>query len=327
MLHIGDSHVQADYFSGQVRKRLQAHFGNAGRGLIFPYRMANSWGPIDFGFAYSGLWQYSSIVKPGGAGNIGYSGFAVSTVQNGTVEIRVRKKNENLEFSQVRILGNNTSFLPQYSKTNFSAYKLDHSTVIDFEGLEDSVVLRPLLSSKPVDLGGFVLTNGQPGLLYHAIGINGASTLHFERSEYKGQEASELRPDLIIVSLGTNDAYVPPSSFCSSCIYGRYLQLIRSIKASNPGVSLLLTVPPDHYYQRNYPSKNLNQIIDIIYEVGSEENTAIWDLYRLMGGAGSIAEWRHMGLAQRDLVHFTEEGYTLQGDWLFEALMHHYQVE
>src|SRR5688572_27140196 len=39
VIHIGDSHIQADLFSGRVRSLLQdsAVFGNGGRGLIFPY--------------------------------------------------------------------------------------------------------------------------------------------------------------------------------------------------------------------------------------------------------------------------------------------------
>jgi len=40
--HIGDSHIQADHFSGAMRQKLQVKFGNGGRGLIFPYRVAKS---------------------------------------------------------------------------------------------------------------------------------------------------------------------------------------------------------------------------------------------------------------------------------------------
>src|ERR1043166_9448328 len=33
--HIGDSHIQADFFTGVVRQHFHLDFGNAGRGLIF----------------------------------------------------------------------------------------------------------------------------------------------------------------------------------------------------------------------------------------------------------------------------------------------------
>src|ERR1700722_15048738 len=47
IVHIGDSHIQADILSGTVRNKLQQYFGNAGRGLIFPYQLAKSNAPAD----------------------------------------------------------------------------------------------------------------------------------------------------------------------------------------------------------------------------------------------------------------------------------------
>ncbi|HWY97761.1 MAG TPA: hypothetical protein VNY36_01640 [Bacteroidia bacterium] len=39
IVHIGDSHLQADFFTSWVRQHLQQDYGNGGRGLIFPYRV------------------------------------------------------------------------------------------------------------------------------------------------------------------------------------------------------------------------------------------------------------------------------------------------
>ena len=38
IVHIGDSHIQADFLTAVVRNGFQEFFGNAGRGLVFPYR-------------------------------------------------------------------------------------------------------------------------------------------------------------------------------------------------------------------------------------------------------------------------------------------------
>ena len=46
--HIGDSHIQADFLSGTIRQKIQLKFGNAGRGLIFPYRAAKSNEPSSY---------------------------------------------------------------------------------------------------------------------------------------------------------------------------------------------------------------------------------------------------------------------------------------
>src|SRR5688500_6243657 len=38
IVHIGDSHIQADFLTSPVRRNFQRQFGNAGRGLIVPGR-------------------------------------------------------------------------------------------------------------------------------------------------------------------------------------------------------------------------------------------------------------------------------------------------
>src|SRR4051812_38709684 len=48
IIHIGDSHIQADYMTDVVRKHLQHDFGNAGRGLIVPCRVAGTNEPSNF---------------------------------------------------------------------------------------------------------------------------------------------------------------------------------------------------------------------------------------------------------------------------------------
>mgnify|MGYP006210915005 CR=1 FL=1 len=42
IVHIGDSHIQADLMTNFIRKKLQEEFGNAGRGFIFPYSLART---------------------------------------------------------------------------------------------------------------------------------------------------------------------------------------------------------------------------------------------------------------------------------------------
>ena len=43
-----------------------------------------------------------------------------------------------------------------------------------------------------------------------------------------------------------------------------------------------------------------------------------------MGGLYSMRNWEHAGLAQTDKVHFTNDGYKLIGDLLYNALISRY---
>src|SRR5689334_4698676 len=64
IVHIGDSHIQADLLTAVVRNGLQDFFGNSGRGLVFPYQLAQSNAPDDIFSSSSTRWQYNRLAHP-----------------------------------------------------------------------------------------------------------------------------------------------------------------------------------------------------------------------------------------------------------------------
>lgn len=48
IVHIGDSHVQAEGNTSRTRRALQLRFGSAGRGLVAPLRLAGTNAPADY---------------------------------------------------------------------------------------------------------------------------------------------------------------------------------------------------------------------------------------------------------------------------------------
>ena len=62
-----------------------------------------------------------------------------------------------------------------------------------------------------------------------------------------------------------------------------------------------------------------------MYELAAEFDAAIWDFNKIMGGDYSMRAWQSHGLAQKDLVHYTEEGYNVMGTLLYEAIMKSYE--
>jgi len=79
ILHIGDSHIQADWFSGQTRVELQREFGNAGRGLVFPYHVAGSNSPSDVYSKSNYEWEAYRNIHNQDKYEIGVSGFVIAT--------------------------------------------------------------------------------------------------------------------------------------------------------------------------------------------------------------------------------------------------------
>ena len=48
ILHVGDSHIQAEGSTSRTRALLQSKFGAAGRGLVTPFRLAGTNQPLDY---------------------------------------------------------------------------------------------------------------------------------------------------------------------------------------------------------------------------------------------------------------------------------------
>jgi lysophospholipase L1-like esterase len=323
--HIGDSHIQADFLTGAIRRKLHERFGNAGRGFVFPYKIAQSWGPLDIKFTHTGEWHYCDIKRNTSICNMGASGFTITSSPSSSFTLDAASKaSTNASFTKIIFLDNYGSFLPTTVSGSYSATKLNNHTVIYFDEPQDSLEFRPILTNNNLpELQGIILENEQPGILYHALGINGSTVSQYLRSSgFEGQLA-ELGINLAIISFGTNDAYKSASDFCTSCVINDYRQLIGRIRSKNPKVAILLTTPPDHFYLQRYDNPNIAKLRDAMLVLAKEENIAVWDLFRVMGGKNTILDWRKQQLARGDLIHFTQEGYKLQGELLYEALMSH----
>jgi lysophospholipase L1-like esterase len=171
-------------------------------------------------------------------------------------------------------------------------------------------------------LYGISLQTDDPGIVYHSIGVNGAKVSSFMRCQLLEEHLKALNPQLVILSLGTNDGYT--RYFRYEPFRMEYDSLINRIGQAVPGAAILLTVPNDSYLYRRYINRNTEEIKKAIFELAQAHNAGVWDFYDVMGGLNSIIVWQRYGLAKRDRIHFTGKGYRLQGDLFFNALLQSY---
>lgn len=164
---------------------------------------------------------------------------------------------------------------------------------------------------------------GAPGLVYHAIGQNGATASDFCTTE-KMEQVAALRPDLVIVSFGTNEShnrrYDPVEHFTQM---DALLTLLRHYA---PDATVMLTTPPGSYVRASRRRRIINprtaKTADTILDFARRRDLPVWDLYNVAGGPSrACTNWKNNRLMQRDQVHFTHQGYTIQGNLLGEALL------
>jgi hypothetical protein len=343
IIHLGDSHIQADIFSGSIRQKLQLKFGNAGRGLIFPYRVAKSNEPNSYKSVTNIAWDSKRNVFYDKPLPIGVSGFTVET-KDSMAEINLTVKDQpHLGYSFTKFSLFHEKGPDNYDITICDDLNCERGTFrsidrsanpfvseIKFEKPIRQIYLRNKVSDTAMQhstrIYGMLLENDSAGVLYNMIGVNGAEYRHYNISKYFFQQFNYLNPDLVIVSMGTNEAFY--GNFDAALFYRNIDTLITSIKNSNPNAAFILTTPGDSFKKsRKGRVKNPDVKIakEVIIKYALEHNIAYWDLYEIMGGYGSMAKWYAAQLSAKDRVHFNGKGYLIQGDLLYRAFMNGYE--
>ena len=333
VVQIGGSHIQAGTFSGQIRSRLQQMNGemNSGWGFMFPYRIARTNSPYGYYIRYSGDWQSCRNVETRKSCTLGVGGISASTASS-KAELTILLEPENsldYSFSKIRVFYENrdsnytvsvdSSLLKTFVKTS-EYFDFELNKHIDSLNL---VIQKKEGSEGRFTLYGFSAESAPNGFLYHSIGVNGAHVPAFLRCDLFEEQLALLKPDLVILGLGINDAY--GRRFSQSDFESNYGLLISRIRKAAPETAIIFTTNNDSYLYRRYVNKNGEKVQQSMLKMAEEYNTGVWNMYEVMGGLNSVVLWEKNGLGQRDKIHFTREGYLILGDLFFNALMKNFE--
>lgn len=329
ILHIGDSHVQAGFWDDRMREHLTRDFGNAGRGLVLPHRLTGTNEPRDY------------YIRTG----VGYEGYRTTSNQRG----------EKLAFTGTGVeFTGGAPNMEIWHRGGFDAVTVHHHPAAPFLAPPDSLLLdmqcamgdteysttyylnrtvdtlRMEALFAPADYVplyyGFTLHGGPTGVMYHAVGANSAAFEHFERqTTIPDGGAAAVLPDLIIVSLGTNNCF--GRNYRSAALRLVVERFFGAVAANYPGLPVLVTTPRESCNLsrgRRVPNPNIEDAAAVIRESAEAAGFAYWDLYNAAGGRGIAETWYNLKLSGRDRIHLTESGYQLVGDMLYDAIAKYY---
>ncbi|KGN94143.1 GDSL-type esterase/lipase family protein [Porphyromonas crevioricanis] len=357
LVHIGDSHVQAGHMSGLLRKELQQRFGSAGRGWISPYKLYGSNQPTDYSVQASpSRWHYKLITQQNRTPQaVGPSG----------ILLRPAAQNFNLSLS----LKNTEQFDRVYVHRSYHATPLKPGsntgyTLLPSQQRSDMVVdtllldiptssLRLIPNSTVVfgeDTGysGFVLElteTKKRKIFYHEIGLNGAVMDQYASDVYM-QGLASLRPNIVLVSLGTNEC--TGRNFNEEVYLSSLDRLVTLLQEYCPQAQIVFTTPPPFFrttrlkagskrvrrgrgkkarYRRVpvyrtqvEPNDNTLKAAKAMRSYCQERGIVCIDLHEMMGGNDGALRWTEEGLYGADKVHFTVEGYQRQGRLILKEL-------
>jgi lysophospholipase L1-like esterase len=338
ILHLGDSHVQGGYNTQQIRQNFQLEFGNAGRGFVMPARVAGTNEPYSYRTESEAKWESKRMVFPDQPLPIGLGGISIRTEdEKASLKLSVYDY-PDLKYGFNRLttffLKEPRSFHVAIQDTlnqqlafvgNFSASNFIHSATVNLPTLYNKLTFNTLKSiptQNRLTLFGFNLENGQPGILYHSMGVNGAKYKHYLSTDFYLEQTATLKPDLIVIALGTNEALDHPYS--EPKLTEQVSTLIARLKQHNPGAVFLLSIHPDSYKKNTKHNPGVATIREKLIESANNNKIAYFDLYEAGGGKHSADKWKEATLLRDDGVHFTRAGYELQGNMFYLALIKAY---
>jgi lysophospholipase L1-like esterase len=325
ILHLGDSHTQMGYFPGEVRDALQARYGGKGIGIFFPNSLCFGYNPIGLDISSKTQWECEKVLNLKSNIPLGIVGLAMRSADSVCViNIAFKDKKKVVEEFTVfhETLGEEIEVFCSDGKVNtfsFSANSAMTKVVLNQPKTETEIYFRRKKAGNPFVLYGLSVNSEiSKGINYNTFGVSGGQYKFLAENAPRMVEQMEaFKPDLLIISLGTNDAYL--KDLTAESFTQMLTNLIQSLKKVSPKTEFILTTPPDTEFNKNKPvSREI--VIQGILNAGKSAHCAVWNFNEAMGGENTFKKWQKLKLASKDGLHFNTEGYYLQGQLFNVAL-------
>lgn len=338
VLHYGDSVITSDYVSGTMRRKLQKEYGDAGHGFIL---VANPWEWYfhnDVTHSATKGWSSSRITGPiakdkmYGLGGVTFKGSPGAAATFGTAKTGDYGKAVSRfdVYYMEQPDGGEVEVTIEGKAERFStAGPAPVSRLKSFSVSDGEAKMQLRVASGGVRAFGVVLERAGPGVVYDALGANGArAELLAEMDAAHWKEQMDLRkPALVVLQFGTNESEAQFMDPRYETILGG---LVDKVKQAAPAASILIVAPLDRAEQGPDGSARTKPIIKKLVaaqkKVAKDKGVGFWNTWEVMGGEGAMAKWVKTGLGAGDMTHPTPAGASVIGDRLTHALSTGYEA-
>jgi lysophospholipase L1-like esterase len=359
IFHFGDSQIEGDRITGVLREAWQETWGGGGPGLLSPALPIPS---LAMRQKWSSGWQRharygkkDSLIEHDRYGVLAaFAHHNPDESADSAASIRLtphpKGYRRNSRFNELHVL---MGAVPEGARLHC---RLNDSDEISLDLMADStcqhaVIALPALDSiqfESLDVsfsGSVPEINGigmwsQSGIVVHNIAMRGSSGTVFrtlDRSQFQRQ-LDEFRTGMIILQYGGNAVPYLQDAAAAERYGDWFASQIRLFQSIKPDTPIIVIGPSDMARKvdtrmETYPQLTL--VRDALQRVAVEHDALYWDVFEVMGGAGSMAAWvqSEPPLASTDHIHFTPKGAremaelfrkSIHAEW---ALWQNYQAE
>lgn len=336
--YFGDSMIEGDLISQDLRACLQDSFGGCGVGFV-PITSIVAGFRKSIVHSFEGWTTHHLLENMPDNHTLGISGYGfipaitMDTIEKGNASwvkyTAVRQKYLD-KFYQVKLLyGKSES--ENYTIINGKRYKLDGKSAVNQLTVESDTqsLLASFQCQSAIDIFGFSLESDSGVFVdnFSFRGNSGPAITKVSQSIYSSTDSC-LGYDLIILAYGLNAVNPKVTDF--SWYERSMLNTIKYIKASFPNASILLLSVGDKSYKKNgvyQTDPSVPILVEVQRKMAEQTGCAFWSLYDAMGGNGSMVNWVEGDtmLANKDYTHFNFKGSNKVGKMLYRKLMDEYK--
>ena len=325
VMYYGDSQIEMDRISSVLRQKLQELFGGSGPNMVPAVQPVAT---ISVSQQAAGLNRYAVYGDASNqrANHNRYGVMAQFSQVVGGGSMTFIRSNHSQALDNVKEISTVSVLLGRNSQNFTATLKCgDIATEPKVLPANDSVSLITWILPEDIQRGTIsfkgnaeiygILLDGDPGVAIDNVALRGCSGTIFTRinESIARQSFKLLDTKLIILQFGGNrmPGITTPKSITP---YMAELEnQINYMKRVAPKATLLFIGPAD--MGRSYGGKmgtwhGLPELNDSLRAMALRNKVAYWDMFHVMGGEGSMAQWvKHKpALAGPDYIHFTFTG-------------------
>ena len=340
IMHYGDSQIEMDRISSVLRQQLQEFFGGSGPSMIPAIQTVPT---ISVSQQYANIDRHALIGDASLRISNGRYG-VLTQVGNvaGESSISFSQSNHSHAFEKAKQISR-VSVLLGHNSQGFTASlrcdtiktepqtlaACDSISVVSWQ-LPANVKRGTIHFSGNAEIYG-VMLDGNSGIALDNVALRGCSGTIFTRIDEKllRQSYDMLGVRMIILQFGGNRM----PGITSTAQIGAYAKelekQIQYLKGIVPQATLLFIGPSDmgkSYNGKMGTWKGLPELNDSLKAMTLRNDVAYWDMFHVMGGEGSMAQWvKHQpALAGPDYIHFTFTGAQEIGTQLAKSFTTYY---
>lgn len=339
VIHYGDSQIELDRISSNIRKYFQSQFGGSGPGLLPLYQsIPTSTVYQNFSGEYITYALYGDGIR-NKTKDYGVMAKSFKLVGGGSFYASApgggKKNIKNSPYSRIKLLFNNqnSSLKASLSHRNKGTIKEEEFNNPGLQFVEWR--LDSAISNFSIHFSGSsniygILVDGGAGVAVDNVPMRGASGTFFTQMNDTLLQSSFKKMDvgMIILQFGGNSVPGLYNEKSADQYVQSLINQIRFFKRLFPQTPILFIGPSDmgtrvKGVMATYPL--LPYLVEQLKVAVPANGAAFWNMYEVMGGENSMLGWVKKGWAGSDYVHFTPQGAEKIGEILVQSFSTMYE--